>query len=238
MSKHFEVFQIYFYIFIFSIILFILFFLFLILFRHFWFIFFIFYILLFIFAKFCFYVFTIVSFFLFFHFFIYFIFCKFLKFHEIFQIILTFCVILYNNFVLIYFLYNLQLLKQHRSLRSALSSKIKDAMFSVFGEAQLDSINANASPAIVAAWKASQKTKSCYKKLFTPISDDDINDTYIARILTKAWPGVRMPTNLKMAYTITICQIMLSDRYDKLKIGDDIVKNRLRKNIVNILLIF
>ena len=71
-----------------------------------------------------------------------------------------------------------------------------------------------------------------------PISDDDINDTYIARVLTKTWPGVCMPTNLKMAYTITICQIMLSDRYDKLKIGDDIVKNRLRKNIVNILLIF
>jgi hypothetical protein len=105
-------------------------------------------------------------------------------------------------------------------------------LFSVFGEAQLDSINTNASPAAVAAWKASDKTKLCYKKLFAPISDDDPTDTYIARILAKAWPGAKMSTNMKVAYTITVCQIMLNSRYDKLMLDDNIVRNRLRKNIV------
>jgi hypothetical protein len=104
-------------------------------------------------------------------------------------------------------------------------------MFSVFGEAQLDSINTNAPPQAVMEWKNSDKTKACYRKLFEPINDDE-NDTYIARILAKVWPGAT-PTNMKLAYTITVCQIMLSSHYEKLTMKEDIVKNRLRKNLVS-----
>ncbi|RIB17400.1 hypothetical protein C2G38_2187340, partial [Gigaspora rosea] len=77
------------------------------------------------------------------------------------------------------------LLKQHRSLRSALTTRVKDAMFSVFGESQLDSINTNATPADVSQWKASAKMKACYQKLFKPISSDP-NDSYMSRILNKS----------------------------------------------------
>ena len=106
-------------------------------------------------------------------------------------------------------------------------------MFSVYGESQLDSINTSAAPATVAAWKASAKTKACYRKLFTLINNDDINsDTYITRILAKVQPGAS-PTNMRLAYMITVCQIMLSDHYEKLIISEEIVKNRLRKNLVN-----
>lgn len=118
-------------------------------------------------------------------------------------------------------------------MRSNLTTRIKDAMFSVFGESQLDSINTNAAPVNVVAWKASAKTKACYRKLFTPINNDDNNnDTYISRILAKVWPGAA-PTNMRLAYTITVCQIMLSDHYDKLIMSEETAKNRLKKNLVS-----
>jgi hypothetical protein len=107
---------------------------------------------------------------------------------------------------------------------------VKDAMFSVFGESQLDSINTNATPADVSEWKASAKTKACYQKLFTQISSDP-NDTYMSRILSKVWPD-KLPTNIKMAYAIAVCQIMLNDYYEKLTMSEDTVKDRLRRNLV------
>jgi hypothetical protein len=117
-------------------------------------------------------------------------------------------------------------------MRSALTTRIKEAMFSVFGESQLDSINTTAIPGKVAEWKASRKTRDCYQKLFTPISNDS-TVTYMQKILTKVWSGTT-PSNTKMAYAITVCQIMLSDRYDKLTISEDFAKSRLKKNLVRI----
>ena len=70
-------------------------------------------------------------------------------------------------------------------MRSALTSKIKEAMFSVFGESQLDSINTHASPQAVIEWKTSAKTKDCYKKLFAPINKDNSDNIYISLILAK-----------------------------------------------------
>ena len=106
-------------------------------------------------------------------------------------------------------------------------------MFSVYGESQLDSINTSVASATITVWKASAKTKACYRKLFTSINNDDVNsDTYITRILAKVWPGAS-PTNMRLAYTITVCQIMLSDHYEKLIMSEEIVKNRLRKNLVS-----
>ncbi|RIB30896.1 hypothetical protein C2G38_2151473 [Gigaspora rosea] len=119
------------------------------------------------------------------------------------------------------------LLKQHRSLRSALTTLVKDAIFSVFGESQLDSINTNVTSADVWEWKASAKMKACHQKLFTPISSDP-NDLYMSRILSKVWSD-KLPTNIKMAYAIAVCQIMLNDYYKKLTMSEDTVKDRLRK---------
>ena len=112
-----------------------------------------------------------------------------------------------------------------------MTTQIKQALFSVFGENNLDSINTNVAPSKITEWKASNKTKSCYKKLFTPISYDQ-NDTYMARILGKVWP-VAMPSDMKMAYCITVCQVMLSQHFEKFTMKEDIVKNRLIKNLVS-----
>jgi len=112
-----------------------------------------------------------------------------------------------------------------------LTTQIKQALFSVFGENNLDSINTNVSPSKIMEWKASDKTKSCYKKLFTPISSDPI-DTYMARILAKLWPTT-IPSDMKIAYAITVCQVTLSQHYEKFTMREDIVKDRLIKNLVS-----
>lgn len=115
-------------------------------------------------------------------------------------------------------------------MRSALTTRVKDAMFSVFGESELDSINTNAIPSDVSEWKSSRKTKACYQKLFMSISSDP-NDTYMSRILSKVWPS-KLPSNIKLAYAMAVCQIMLNDYYEKLTMSEDTVKDRLRKNLV------
>src|SRR5260363_205708 len=109
--------------------------------------------------------------------------------------------------------------------------QIKQALFSVFGETNLDSIITNVAPSKITKWKASNKTKSCYKKLFTLISSNQ-NDTFMARILGKVWP-VSMLSDIKMAYCITVCQVMLSQHFEKFTMKEDFVKNRLIKNLVS-----
>jgi hypothetical protein len=105
-------------------------------------------------------------------------------------------------------------------------------MFSIFGEAQLESITSNATPTEVATWKTSTSTKSCYKKLFEKIDPNDQNSpTHMSKILVKVWPNVE-PSKIKAAYAVSVCQIMLNERYEKLTMSEDIVKKRLNKNLV------
>ena len=117
-------------------------------------------------------------------------------------------------------------------MRSGLTTRIKDAMFAVYGESQLDSINTNAPPQEVARWKASPRTRQCYRKLFDQINVLDPNsETYMQKILSKIWPS-DSPSNNKVAYAISVCQIILSSHYERLIMSEDIVKNRLKKNLV------
>lgn len=96
----------------------------------------------------------------------------------------------------------------------------------------LDRINSKATPQAIANWKNSEKTKNCYQKLLTPINPDNSDETYFMRILSSAWPST-LPTNMQLAYTLTVCQIMLNSHYEKLTMSDEITKNRLNKNIVS-----
>ena len=117
--------------------------------------------------------------------------------------------------------------------RSAFLTRIKDAIFSVYGERELDSIKSNATPREISEWKASPKTKAAYNKLFEKIDPDNSEDTYIMRILDRVWPGGATPSTIRLAYTITVCQVVLSDHYENLTLKDARCSNRLRKNVVS-----
>ena len=83
-------------------------------------------------------------------------------------------------------------------------------------------------------WKRSAKTKSCFNKLFRPIDPDNSEETFFDQILARSFLAAA-PTNYQLAFAITVCQILLHEHYEKLNMSDDIMKNRLNKNIVSIL---
>ena len=53
-------------------------------------------------------------------------------------------------------------MKQHRTLRGTLTSRIKNTIFAAFGENQLPTINMNASMIEIQSWKRSDKVKKYY----------------------------------------------------------------------------
>ena len=65
----------------------------------------------------------------------------------------------------------LKLLCQVRSLRGQLSSKTRDAIFAVFGEKNLPTVNMSAGLKAIADWKKEQEVANCYKKLFKKMNN-------------------------------------------------------------------
>jgi hypothetical protein len=104
-------------------------------------------------------------------------------------------------------------------------------MFFVFGDL-LESINSKAIPEEVLDWKRSDKTKSCYKRLFARIVDNS-EDTYMSRILQKIWPSGDA-TNEQVAYAVAVCQTILDPNYEKITISESVVKNKIARNLVSI----
>jgi hypothetical protein len=78
------------------------------------------------------------------------------------------------------------------------------------------------------------KTKFCFNNLFSAINTDDLEVTYMSRILSKIFP-IGDATNEKIAYAIAVCQTILNSEYEKLTISEDIIKNKIIKNIVSII---
>ena len=99
---------------------------------------------------------------------------------------------------------------------------------------RLDRINSKALPQSIIEWKRSAKTKSCFNKLFQSIDPDNSEETFFNRILVRSFQAT-VPTNYQLAFAVTVCQILLHEHYEKLNISDNIMKNRLNKNIVSIL---
>ncbi|GET56742.1 hypothetical protein GLOIN_2v1885941 [Rhizophagus irregularis DAOM 181602=DAOM 197198] len=68
-----------------------------------------------------------------------------------------------------------QLTKQVQSIRGTLSSKSKEAIFSIFGSC-LPPINTNAEPSEVAKWKRKPEVKDCFEGLTCICSCDLLNN--------------------------------------------------------------
>jgi hypothetical protein len=112
-----------------------------------------------------------------------------------------------------------------------MTSRIKDAMFSVFGESQLDNIKTNSPSSEIAQWKISSKTFNCYKNLFRNIVGEEI--TFMARIFEKVWPSTEVSEELT-AYAIGVCEFMLNPKTDGIQMNEQVMKKKIKKNRVNI----
>ncbi|KAF0416569.1 hypothetical protein F8M41_007405 [Gigaspora margarita] len=121
-----------------------------------------------------------------------------------------------------------ELLQKIRFLRGTLMNKIKETLFSVYGNL-IESINNKANPDEVIMWKKSTKTIENYQKLFKELEEGSDN-TYMNRILYKIWPdGNALPE--KIAYTIAICQTMLNPKNKIIMMLDHIVKKLIAINL-------
>jgi hypothetical protein len=122
---------------------------------------------------------------------------------------------------------------KHRSLRGTLTSQIKGATFSVFGEADLPCVNANSSPNEIKEWKETAANR-CHKKLFEPISPSDNKVTYMSRILEKVWVDPEKTSNTLTAFAISVTETLLNPKNDGIQINEETLKSSIRKNLVNL----
>jgi hypothetical protein len=121
---------------------------------------------------------------------------------------------------------------KHRSLRGSLTSRIKEAVFSIFGEVSLPSVNMNTSSSDLSKWK-SGAARECYKKLFEPISEDDDQVTYMSRILEKIWMDSDRASDTSIAFAISVCEELLNPDNESIQIKEEVLKYKLRKNQVH-----
>jgi hypothetical protein len=58
----------------------------------------------------------------------------------------------------------------------------------------------------------------------------------MSRILSKVWPSEEA-VDEQVAYAIAVCQTILDPKCEKITISEDLVKNKIARNLVNILLL-
>src|SRR5256885_5794437 len=78
------------------------------------------------------------------------------------------------------------LLAKHRSFRGSLTSRIKDALYTIFPE--LPSITSNSPPSEIRQWKSNPIVASCHNKLFKKIVVEEPT-TFMSKILDRLFPS-------------------------------------------------
>jgi hypothetical protein len=124
--------------------------------------------------------------------------------------------------------------KQH-SARGTLTSRAKEAMFSIFGENVLPPIKNNSTPSEILDWKKNQQVAECYKNLFEPINDDS-DQLVMSRIIEKIFLRGRLPPNVQIAYVIAVCTTMLSSQYEKIMVNKKMIKSKMARYLVGFLI--
>lgn len=123
--------------------------------------------------------------------------------------------------------------RKQRSARGTLTSKAKEAMFTVFGENVLPPIKNNSTPSEISDWKKNERVAECYKNLFNPVNENSRQLT-ISRIVEKVFPQEEMPPNVQTAYVIAVCTTMLNPRYEKIIVTEKIIKSKMERFLVSL----
>ena len=117
---------------------------------------------------------------------------------------------------------------QHRSIRGTFTSKVKEAIFVVFG-AELPQIKSEAS---VREWKDKPEVRRCYKKLFKKVSEDQPS-TYMTKIIEKVWKEKKNAPKIQIAFAISICEVYLNPDNQVIQISEPVMDSKIRKNLVS-----
>lgn len=116
-------------------------------------------------------------------------------------------------------------------MRGTLTARVKEAVFSIFGEANLPNINTNTSPDEIRKWKIGPAAY-CRKRLFEPLSSLEPDITYMSKILEKVWADPDKVTNISIAFAISVCDLLLNPKNQNIQINEDALKATLKKNLV------
>jgi hypothetical protein len=123
------------------------------------------------------------------------------------------------------------LLKQVRSLRGSLATKIREAIFATYGEVNLPLIKSNAGSSEIAKWKKRLEVSKCFENLFKKIDDNEDSPLVMSRIVEKAFLG-KDYSNPEFAYAIAICKTMLNPKIDSLQMKESTIKNKVKYYLV------
>ncbi|RHZ84022.1 hypothetical protein Glove_86g201 [Diversispora epigaea] len=103
-----------------------------------------------------------------------------------------------------------KLLEKLRGMRGGIASRVKSAIFEIFGESQLPRIDFQSSPAEINSWKSDQRVKDAYRNLFEVFSD---NCTYMEIILDRVWKSKKKISNMYIAWGVAIAQLFLNPKW-------------------------
>ena len=124
------------------------------------------------------------------------------------------------------------MLEKLRGMRGGIASRIKSAIFEIFGESQLPRIDFQSSPAEINSWKSDQRVKVAYRRLFENISEDR---TYMQSILERVWRSKKI-SNMYIAWGVAITQLFLNPDIKGIVISENLLKKQIKINFVSILL--
>jgi hypothetical protein len=97
----------------------------------------------------------------------------------------------------------------------------------------LPSINTKSSAGDVVSWKNSQQVRDVLQKLNQNIAGFE-NLTWYTKILEKIWKKLGKVPKEKVAFTHSIIQYLVDPNVESIKIDDEEIRIRMKKNIVSI----
>ncbi|CAB5357935.1 unnamed protein product [Rhizophagus irregularis] len=127
-----------------------------------------------------------------------------------------------NNFIKTIIKDVAKLLSKQRSLRSCLTTKARDALFSYFGEVILPPINTNTSSAGIIEWKNHPAVAECYNKLFNQNGSLGV----LTRILERVFAG-EYPSSLHLAFVTATFAVLLDPKSKTIQTNENTMKNKI-----------
>jgi hypothetical protein len=112
-----------------------------------------------------------------------------------------------------------------------LASKTREAIFAIFGEANLPPINTNASSSEISKWKK-KEVSNCYKRLFERIDNKENSPLVLTRIIGKVLN--KKSSNVEKAFVVVICMSILNPKDSKLKLSTKTMKRRVKYYLVGL----
>ena len=119
---------------------------------------------------------------------------------------------------------------QRQSVRDTFTSKVKVAIHKVYGT-DLPQINMQASPVQIQKWKKTPAVVRCYRKLFKKIKPNE-PATFMLRIVENLRKNKGNPSEIQIAYAISISEVYLCPKNQGIQINDTIKLN-IEKNLVS-----